>query len=94
MLLEKPKAVCSNCGFSVFSSSHLINANDRCSFFRNEKRCDGYFIGTINRDDWSVCQTCNGEGKDTTNNLQCNSCRGVGWKFVRVGRFLPLPHLG
>ena len=93
-MLEKPKAVCSSCGFCVFTGSHLLNANDPCRFVRNEKRCKGCFIGTIGKDDWSACESCNGEGKDRSNNLQCNTCRGVGWKFVRLGGVLPWPHLG
>lgn len=92
-MLEKPKAVCNSCGFSIFSGSNSLNANDPCRMVRNEKRCKGFFIGTISKDDWSACESCNGEGKDKANNLQCNACRGVGWKLVRVGNFLSLPRL-
>lgn len=77
-----PVAVCTSCG-KFTNDASLINV--RCNEGRGRQRCGGVFGSALNeRGDWEKCRYCDGTGGEQ--GVQCPSCQGTGWRYIRDHR--------
>ena len=71
---NKPVAMCTRCGAISFD---LRESNSKSSEIVNNIQCEGIMRAMVNYDDWTLCPTCDGEGKVGMD--MCRECRLVGW---------------
>jgi hypothetical protein len=77
VLRPRPVAVCTGCG-SVSYTGKLIA--QLCKRKINRRACGGEYVGALQPSDWLECGVCAGTGQAVAQ--ICESCAGVGWRFV------------
>ncbi len=77
-----PVGVCTSCGKFTYDAGLI---NERCSVGYGRQRCSGVFwSASSERGDWEKCRHCDGTGVE--HGVQCPSCQGTGWGYIRDGR--------